>query len=574
MKINTFIRARNKARELAEAQNDRLFFARSFLAELISVYLPCITQLPVPPADHSLAREMGMMVADLDIEMAAYLIGTTYTVMLPEDYRGRYGVFYTPPALTSRLLDLAEEAGIDWENAQVIDPACGGGAFLAPVAKRMALFLSTLTASNRLTHIETHLVGYEVDPFSAWMSQVFVEAALKDDIESAGRPLRNLVKVCDSLQTPASEYGKYNLIIGNPPYGRIKLSSEQRQYWSRSLYGHANLYGLFTDLAVRLAARDGIIAYITPTSFLGGQYFQSLRALLGREAPPVCFDFIAHREGVFADVLQEILLSVYRKRPGRRKVSVSYLSLKEAEHLTVKRNGQCDLPLSPDMPWILPRVPEQSDLVQSCRRFAYRLSDLGYTVSTGPLVWNRHKSKLFDKRTSGSIPVIWAECVNPSGNGEFTFKATARNHKPWFRPGPKDESNIVREACVLLQRTTSLEQPRRLVAAVLPQTFIDEHGGAVTVENHLNMIKPIPGQKPVISAQAVAALFNSETLDRIFRCINGSTAVSAYEIESLPFPPPEVLYRLDKLIARQAKKETIEKAIREMYENVGERAAA
>ena len=574
MEINTFIGARDKARNLAKTQGDRLSFARSFLAELIAAYLPWATQSPVKLSGHSLAREMGKLAAALEPEMAAYLIGTTYTVMLPGDYRGKYGVFYTPPALTSRLLDLSEQAGVDWGAARAIDPACGGGAFLAPVAKRMALSLSTLTACERLAHIESRLVGYEIDSFSAWISQVFVEAVLKDDIESAGRPLRSLVNVRDSLQTSTSEYGRYDLIIGNPPYGKVKLLPEQREHWGRSLYGHANLYGLFTDLAVRLATKDGIIAYITPTSFLGGQYFQALRALLGKVAPPVAFDFIAHREGVFADVLQETLLSAYRKRPGRRKVSVSYLSVKETGRLTIKSNGRCALPASPDKPWILPRVPSQADLAQSCERLTHRLSDLGYTVSTGPLVWNRHKPKLLDDRASGAIPVVWAECVNPSGSGEFTFKATARNHKPWFRPEPKDEPNIVRDACVLLQRTTSMEQSRRLVAAELPQSFIDQHGGAVTIENHLNMVKPIPGQTPKVSARAIATLFNSETLDQVFRCINGSTAVSAYELESLPIPAPDALRRLDGMIARRAKKETIEKAIKEMYEHVSERAAA
>lgn len=365
MEIERFILAREKARKLAKSQNDRLSFARGFVAELVGACLPCSTQPPCRPSDHDLAVEMGEVAATLEPEMASYLIGTTYTVMLPDEYRGRYGVFYTPPSLTSRLLDLAEKAGTDWSEVRVIDPACGGGAFLAPVARRVALSLSKLTVAERLSHIESHLTGYEIDPFSAWITQVFVEAVFKDDIESAGRPLKNLVAVRDSLETPSSEYGRYDLVVGNPPYGRIKLSPEQREYWARSLYGHANLYGLFTDLATRLAAENGVIAYVTPTSFLGGQYFQALREILGKEAPPIAFDFIAHREGVFADVLQETLLSVYRKQPGRRRVSVSYLSVKETGRIAVQSNGQCSLPTSPDKPWMLPRVPAQAALVKS-----------------------------------------------------------------------------------------------------------------------------------------------------------------------------------------------------------------
>ncbi|WP_179123637.1 Eco57I restriction-modification methylase domain-containing protein, partial [Salmonella enterica] len=100
---------------------------------------------------------------------------------------------------------------------------------------------------------------------------------------------------------------------GNPPYGKVSLDTEVREKFSRSLFGHANLYGLFTDLALRLAKPEGVIAYLTPTSFLGGQYFKALRELLIDESAPRAFDFISNREGVFDDVLQETLLATFKK---------------------------------------------------------------------------------------------------------------------------------------------------------------------------------------------------------------------------------------------------------------------
>jgi adenine-specific DNA-methyltransferase len=345
-------------------------------------------------------------------------------------------------------------------------------------------------------------------------------------------------------------------------------------HWSRSLYGHANLYGLFTDLAVHLASRNGIIAYVTPTSFLGGQYFQSLRRLLSEEAPPLFFDFIANREGVFADALQETMLSVFKKNSTHRLVSVSYLSLKETGDIVAEENGQYHIPHSHKKPWVLPRNPQQAYLAKSCGELEYRLRDLGYTVSTGPLVWNRHKSKLFNEHVQGSIPVIWAECVNPAGTGEFTFKASSRGHAPWFKPTAQDGANVVRSSCILLQRTTSLEQARRLIAAELPQSFIEDNGGAVTVENHLNMVRAIIGQSQLVSPRVITAILNSNVVDQVFRCINGSTAVSAYELESMPLPSPAALKRLEIMIIRGSKKETIEKAITEMYSHVRSIAAA
>jgi adenine-specific DNA-methyltransferase len=573
--LQHFLAARNQARRLAAQQENPSCFARRFLAGILTAYRPSLDTPPVKPLAHPLAIKMGFLAQSLDMEMAAYLVGTTYTVMLPDDYRGQYGVFYTPPALVERLLDLAEQSGVDWSCARVLDPACGGGAFLAPVARRMMASLSHLPPETRLAHIETHLQGFEIDPFSAWVSTVFVTLLLKDDITAAGRPLAELVQVGDSLRTPESFYNHFDLVVGNPPYGRIKLSEKERSKWSRSLYGHANRYGLFCDLAARLIAPGGSIAYVTPTSFLGGQYFQSLRTVLASETPPVAIDFIADREAVFADALQETLLAVYKKQKevGGR-MAISSLTLKETGAVEIVANGHYTLSDSPEKPWILPRTPDQSRLATICHSLPYRLADLGYCVATGPLVWNRHKERLFADKVKGAIPLIWAECVEPSGSGIFTFKATGRNHVPWFKPARENDPNIVRSACVLLQRTTALEQSRRLIAAELPQSFIDTNGGRVTVENHLNMVRPLPGREPLVSASAIAALLNSETVDRIFRCINGSAAVSAYELESMPLPSPEVCGRLEALIEKGAGKNVLERAIKEMYDDFRIRAAA
>jgi len=520
----------------------------------------------VSKAEQRVAAEIAVKAAEMAPLEAGYAVGTIYTAMLPEAHRGDFGVFYTPPALTERLLDQAEAAGVDWRTARVLDPACGGGAFLAPVAARMAAALAGAPGKQVLAHVEAHLSGIDIDPLGAWMSQVFVEAALLDAARAAGRRLGRLVEVRDSLaidDAEIAERGGYDLVVGNPPYGRVTLDKEVRARWARSLYGHANVYGLFTDLAVRMVRPGGVIAYVTPAGFLGGEYFKNLRRLLGERAPPVSIDFVDARKGVFADVLQEALLAVYRAESPR--VSVSFLGARETGDVVATPGGGFALPADPSRPWLLPRHARNVDLAHRLRAMPGRLADIGYEVSTGPLVWNRHKAKLHDHKVRGAVPLIWAECVAADGSGRFAFKAVTRNHKAWFVPGPADEPNIVRTACVLVQRTTALEQARRLIAAELPQDFIDEHGGAVSVENHLNMVKPMRGAVPPVSAQAVAALLNSAAMDEAFRCINGTPAVSAYEIEATPLPPVAELKALDRMVARKAGKDAIEKRIWEMY---------
>ena len=384
-------------------------------------------------------------------------------------------------------------------------------------------------------NVAGRLRGFELDPFSGWLSTVFFDVTIHQEFGFSD-PSLEPVRVCDALdQLEGTD--RYDLVIGNPPYGRVRLSAEAREPFSRSLFGHANLYGLFLDLAVSLASPSGVVAYVAPTSFLCGEYYKRLRELLLREAPPVEFNLIHRRTGVFDEVLQETLLAVFSVgAKSRRRVATTHIDF-QGQDVTVVSNANARLPASLGRPWIIPRTQDANALVARMSRMPHRLSDWGYRVSTGPLVWNRHKDRLRHRRVRHAVPLIWAEAVAP--DGEFRFRAERRNHAPYFSAPSSDDPALVREPCVLLQRTTSKEQPRRLVAAELPQSFLEEYG-AVAVENHLNMLVPIEADPPVDPA-TLAAFLNSEIADRVFRCISGTVAVSAYELEAMPLPPPSSL---------------------------------
>ena len=508
----------------------------------------------------SLAVTMGRTAASLGPVEAAHAISMAYTTMLPDDLRARYGIDYTPPALTRRLISMATEAGVDWSTCRVLDPACGGGAFMAPAALRIAQALEGCDPAIVLQNIGARLQGFEIDPFAAWLSQSFLEIALAEICRSAGLRLPQLVTVCNSLDLEPSGRG-FDLVIGNPPYGRVRLPPELRRRYHRSLYGHANQYGVFTDLALRWTAPGGVIAYVTPTSFLAGEYFKALRALLAREAPPAAVDFIADRKGVFEGVLQETLLATYHCRGAPDGARVHYIIVDTEGAAAITEAGHFRLPADPAMPWLLPRGPEHAHLIAQLSTMPCRLQDWGYKVSTGPLVWNRHKDQLRDRPGKNAYPLIWAEAV--AGPGRFVFRAEKKNHEPYFEVRRGDQWLAIDKPCVLLQRTTAKEQARRLIAAELPDWFLREHG-LVVVENHLNMIRPVEGG-PKVSPTVVAALLNSEIVDDAFRCISGSVAVSAFEIELLPLPSPKQARALESLLAKDARSDTVERAIREMY---------
>lgn len=566
----------------SEQSTPRQNLAIAFCAELLKSYwnytcrqkgiswkiLKFIKPLPsLRPDLKNLAIEIGHGLSTIPISDAGYIIGNYYTSLLPDNFRAKYGVYYTPPTIVERLIEIISDQEVNWQEYSVLDPACGGSAFLTHVTRHISNHLELkheYSAEQLFSHIAEKIRGIEIDPFAAWMAQTLLEISTIHICNEVNRRLPLLVENEDALRIPLKNNRKFNLIIGNPPYGKVSLEPDLRKQYLRSIYGHANYYGLFTDLAVRLTNEEGLIAFITPTSFLGGQYFKSLRNLMAKYAPPVHVEFISNRTGIFEDVLQETVLAVYnRSQKSNSQTLVNlFIPAKQNGSIEVQKIGEFDLPRQYELPWLFPRNLDQRRLLGRAIYMRHRLIDYGYKVSTGQLVWNRHKEQLKSTPGINRLPLIWAEAVTRSGL--FQFNSQRKNHKPFFHVQENQNYLITHQPCVVVQRTTAKEQNRRLIAAVLPEEFFQIHKNGVVIENHLNIIKP-SNNYTKLSLNALSILLNSWTVDQIFRCISGSVAVSAYELNAIPLPEPSEIKTLDSLIRQNKGQEIIEKYIASLY---------
>jgi adenine-specific DNA-methyltransferase len=253
-------------------------------------------------------------------------------------------------------------------------------------------------------------------------------------------------------------------------------------------------------------------------------------------------DFIESRSNVFSEVLQETALITCIKRSGGSemvKINLTNATTSQfkSEHQFL---GLFSLPANPEMPWLFPRHQSQVETLRKAVKFRHRLEDYGYTVSTGPLVWNRHKEQLKSSPGKNRLPLIWAESVGK--DGEFCFKASRKNHQPYFEIRPGQEHLVQKSPCILLQRTSAKEQDRRLVAAILDEDFLARYPEGVVIENHLNVIQT-DGIIGEVSLEALHLILNAKLFDDIFRCISGSVAVSAYELNMLPLPDYKAFVR-------------------------------
>ena len=463
-------------------------------------------------------------------------LGRAYVESLSDVTRSAHGRHYTPAVLAGRLWEMAR-AGLNWNSelhqitGLVRDPACGAGALLIPVIREHLRASTHIDPSLVIAALGSRIEAIDQDEWAVWLTNVVLATEALPLIAkipaSIRRPFPAVATVGDGL---ADRLPKAMVTLMNPPYGRLKLSDSDRARFGDVLYGHANLYGLFMAAGARNLADDGVLAALVPTSFSSGLYFHKLREFLSERAPLSSVTFVNDRSGVFAGVLQETCLAVFTRKRGR-SVEIT----RSNGHLT--HVAKVPTPSRSD-PWLLPRESVDAALAAAASKLPLTLRDAGWHASTGPLVWNRRRDDLFTRPGTNRAYVLWGADID---GGEI-HRDKGRDSMRWMklRDDRDRATNLLDGPAVLVQRTTSPEQSRRLVAVDLSPEVLNELGGAVVVENHVNVLRPT-ALLPLLSRETLARVLATQTLDRLMRCISGSVAVSSYELAALPLPDAATL---------------------------------
>lgn len=190
--------------------------------------------------------------------------------------RGSLGAFYTPADLVERVLDAA--IGPQPGPVRVCDPACGSGRFLAAAARRMA------RSGVPLREAACRVTGVDVDACAAAISR----AALRE--LGLGAPeARRAVLHADALVDPRvtrALAGRFDAVVGNPPFIDSERSSRERPGYRRALRGlyasargNFDLSTLFVEAGLRLVREGGVVALITPGKIVSSDGAAALQRL-------------------------------------------------------------------------------------------------------------------------------------------------------------------------------------------------------------------------------------------------------------------------------------------------------
>ncbi|MCF6149414.1 MAG: N-6 DNA methylase [Candidatus Kuenenia sp.] len=512
-----------------------------------------------------------------------------YLHLVSLELRKQLGQYSTPVKIVKYILKSVgyiPTKNILFKN--LIDPACGSGAFLVESSRIYlnALKKANVPLSEWYPMFTAAIRGIDVDPKACFFARLNLAMLLAppilDFVSTDGiSKLKPLPVYCadtlhlmvlkgmgaspvyDTLNT--SLECQSDFVVGNPPYYKIRgIDRSIKNAFAESIYGHPNAYALFIHAGIVMLKANGRLGFIIPRSMLSGLYFKNLRGFIERNTSIKEMVYISDRKKVFDNVLHgTMILTLKRNKQSREKVTISFIkSLKDMENrhaeISVDRNKIIQR-LNGTTVWFVANTSETYAIIDRIIKEHPLLSDhkINCRAKTGQIVWNRVKPLLTTDKKPCTLPLVWATDVRKFS---FSFNKMGAARPCYLKLNPKTQNLIVKGLSILVQRVTADEQPSRIVACI-PGEFCKKERNGYFVENHLNIIQPAVGNSE-IDLYFILGIFNSEVVEFFFRAMNGNTQVSATELNLLPIPTGKYNYKIANIakeiqITRETKKENL-----------------
>lgn len=195
-----------------------------------------------------------------------------------------HGRVYTPEYIVENILDLVGYYENKILSKHIIDNSCGDGAFLTAVVDRYCkvALLNGLSLKSIRNNLGTYIHGIEID---------------SDECNSCIKNLNQTVAkfnisdvnwdiICGDALRINQFNKKMDYVVGNPPYVRVHNFGDNYDIikeYSFAQGGMADLYLVFYEIGLKMLNENGVLGYITPSSFFNSLAGKNLREHLIRE---------------------------------------------------------------------------------------------------------------------------------------------------------------------------------------------------------------------------------------------------------------------------------------------------
>lgn len=469
-----------------------------------------------------------------------------------------HGQFFTPERAAALIaaLPALPASGV----LRVLDAGAGSGMLSAALVERIV---------TDAPGVEVEVTAIEIDP--QLIPSLDATARLCERwARRHGTELQFTPTCADLIESSTGLHAvrrpEYDIVITNPPYGKLPAFSAERRALASVGWEAPNVYAGFLALGVEALREGGQLVAITPRSFANGPYFGGFRRRLLNFVTINRVHTFESRSSIFADngVLQEnIVFSATRGgKPGKVYVTVSYDHTDIGAEYLVDYD---DLVLPDDSNGFIRIATSPGDTAVAERMLSLpaTLSTLGLQVSTGRVVDFRVRGNLRREPAAADLPLVYPGNLR---GGFVEWPLPIRKPQGFRLLEEKDRKALLPRGCyVVVKRFSAKEERRRIVAALWDPARNGPHD--IAFENHLNVFHRAGAGLDRELAWGLCLWLNGSSVDRFFRTFSGHTQVNASDLRSLRFPLEGMLRELarktptlpeqtvlDELINRVARK--------------------
>jgi methylase of polypeptide subunit release factors len=196
------------------------------------------------------------------------------------------GIVYTPEWIVNLILDSIGYKP-DLEHCRIIDPSCGTGNFLSSILERLLTHLEKRNYSkNEIEEIVAdQIYGIDTDRSALEICKKNLNNILLNHHLDGAVELHLYNR--NALDTSQNKklFKKFKFVVGNPPYVRVQnmnpdLRKSIQENYSFCSSGSSDIYIAFFQMGLELLGKEGILAFITPNTFLYSKSAKAFRSYL------------------------------------------------------------------------------------------------------------------------------------------------------------------------------------------------------------------------------------------------------------------------------------------------------
>lgn len=241
-------------------------------------------------------------------ELVNFSLGQLYEAFITNKQRKLLGQVYTPDYIVRYMVSqgVSNEEIIKNPYFSVVDPACGGGYFLLEAYDKIreifeenySVIIQTnpeieAKMSNGIHSfiLKNNITGFDIDAFAVFMTKIslilkgniennLITNIYHRDILTVGN--RNLIEIIEKMPSEEDIEGKYDLVIGNPPYiGHKSIDKDYRKKLQSIYYDvysdKADISYCFFKKGYEMLKDKGKLIFITSRYFLEAPSAKGLR---------------------------------------------------------------------------------------------------------------------------------------------------------------------------------------------------------------------------------------------------------------------------------------------------------